>query len=138
MAQLEDNLRTFKEQKPLSEQELSALFTVAEELKGGVPCTACGYCKEGCPMGLDIPKMLSTLNDIQFSPSVNSTMWIEFSPEDKQPSACIGCGQCTHICPQKIDIPTALQRLCEKLKVMPSWREISREREEIQKRWAEK
>ena len=138
MAQLQDNLRIFAKEKPLSEQELSTLFSVAEALKGGVPCTACGYCKEGCPMGLDIPKMLSTLNDLTFSPSVNSTMWIEFSPEDKQPGACIGCGHCTHICPQKINIPEALKELKGKLEKMPSWREISREREEIQKRWAEK
>ena len=138
MAQLEDNLRTFKQKKPLSEQELSALFSVAESMKGGVPCTACGYCKEGCPMGLDIPKMLSTLNDIQFSPSVNSTMWIEFSPEDKKPSACISCGKCARVCPQKIDIPKELLKLADKLKAMPSWAAISKEREEIQRKWAEK
>lgn len=137
MAQLEDNLETFREQKPLSEAELSTLFQVAEALKGGVPCTACGYCMEGCPMGLNIPRMLATLNDLTFAKSVNVCMWLQFSPADKQPSACIECGKCTRTCPQGIDVPASLKALSEKMKTVPSWAEISREREEAQKRMRE-
>ena len=137
MAQLEDNLETFGEEKPLSEAELSTLFQVAEALKGGVPCTACGYCMEGCPMGLNIPRMLATLNDLTFAKSVNVCMWLQFSPADKQPSACIECGKCTRTCPQGIDVPASLKALSEKMKTVPSWAEISREREEAQKRMRE-
>ena len=137
MAQLEDNLETFGEEKPLSEAELSTLFQVAEALKGGVPCTACGYCMEGCPMGLNIPRMLATLNDLTFAKSVNVCMWLQFSPADQQPSACIECGKCTRTCPQGIDIPASLKALSEKMKTVPSWAEISRQREEAQKRMRE-
>ncbi len=137
MAQLEDNLETFGEEKPLSEAELSTLFQVAEGLKGGVPCTACGYCMEGCPMGLNIPRMLATLNDLTFAKSVNVCMWLQFSPADQQPSACIECGKCTRTCPQGIDIPASLKALSEKMKTVPSWAEISRQREEAQKRMRE-
>ena len=137
IAQLEDNLETFREEKPLSEAELSTLFQVAEALKGGVPCTACGYCMEGCPMGLNIPRMLATLNDLTFAKSVNVCMWLQFSPADKQPSACIECGKCTRTCPQGIDVPVSLKALSEKMKTVPSWAEISREREEAQKRMRE-
>lgn len=137
MAQLEDNLETFGEEKPLSEAELSTLFQVAEALKGGVPCTACGYCMEGCPMGLNIPRMLATLNDLTFAKSVNVCMWLQFSPADQQPSACIECGKCVRTCPQGIDIPASLKALSEKMKTVPSWAEISRQREEDQKRMRE-
>jgi len=137
IAQLEDNLETFGEEKPLSEAELSTLFQVAKALKGGVPCTACGYCMEGCPMGLNIPRMLATLNDLTFAKSVNVCMWLQFSPADKQPSACIECGKCTRTCPQGIDVPASLKALSEKMKTVPSWAEISRQREEAQKRMRE-
>lgn len=137
MAQLEDNLETFGEEKPLSEAELSTLFQVAEALKGGVPCTACGYCMEGCPMGLNIPRMLATLNDLTFAKSVNVCMWLQFSPADQQPSACIECGKCVRTCPQGIDVPASLKALSEKMKTVPSWAEISRQREEAQKRMRE-
>jgi len=84
-------------------------------------------------MGLNIPMMLEVANEIRFSPSVNASMRIEFLSEDKKPSACIGCGACSAVCPQNIDIPAALKELDGMLKTMPSWKEISRQREEAQK-----
>lgn len=88
-------------------------------------------------MGLNIPRMLATLNDLTFAKSVNVCMWLQFSPADKQPSACIECGKCTRTCPQGIDVPASLKALSEKMKTVPSWAEISREREEAQKRMRE-
>lgn len=134
MTQLNDNLRTFSAPAPLSEKELATLLDVAESLKDTVPCTACGYCKEGCPMGLHIPQMIATLNDIRFAPTVNPCMWIQALPKEKQPSACINCGACRHICPQKINVPEVLASLAEALKTIPSWAEICKEREEAQKK----
>lgn len=127
--QMIDNLNTFAETRPLSEKELTALLDIAEGMKDSVPCTACRYCCDGCPAGLDIPMLLSTYNELRFASLVNPAMRIEFLDESKKPSACIGCGKCSRICPQNIDIPAALKDLSERLSKLPSWEEICRQRE---------
>ncbi len=129
MEQMMDNVKTFSEDKPLSAEETALLLEIAEGMKDSIPCTACRYCCDGCPAGLDIPGLISTYNEIRFSPAVNVAMRIEFMPEDKKPTACIGCGQCTQMCPQNIDIPGALKDFAEKLSKLPSWVEICRQRE---------
>ncbi len=130
MAQMEDNVKTFSQAKLLSVEETALLLDIAEGMKDSIPCTACRYCCDGCPMGLDIPGLISTYNELRFSPAVNVAMRIEFMPEDKKPSACIACGQCTRMCPQGIDIPGAMKDFAEKLSKLPSWAEICRQREE--------
>lgn len=129
-----DNIRTFETSKPLNEQELAAVMKIAESLKNSVPCTACRYCTDGCPMGLDIPTLIAILNDLRFAPVTNTAMMLEFAPEEKRPSACIACGKCARICPQGIDIPGVLAELTELLKTVPSWAAISKAREEEQKK----
>ena len=133
MEQMVDNVKTFSEDKPLTAEETALLLDIAEGMKDSIPCTACRYCCDGCPAGLDIPGLISTYNELRFSPAVNVAMRIEFLPEDKKPTACIGCGQCTRMCPQNIDIPGALKDFAEKLSKLPSWAEICRQREEAAK-----
>jgi predicted aldo/keto reductase-like oxidoreductase len=135
--QMEDNVNTFADSKPLTQGETEVLLKIAERMKDSIPCTACRYCCKGCPMGLDIPMLISVLNDLRFAPVTNSAMILEFAPEEKRPSACIACGKCSRICPQGIDIPVALAELTEKLKTIPSWAAISKIREEEQIRLRE-
>ncbi len=125
-----DNVRTFETEKPLTSQELALVMDIAEGMKNTIPCTACRYCCDGCPAGLDIPTLISILNDQRFAPSTNTAMMLEFAPESQKPTACIGCGKCTHICPQGIDVPGAMAELAQILKTVPSWAAISRQREE--------
>ena len=129
MEQMVDNVKTFSEDKPLTAEETALLLDIAEGMKDSIPCTACRYCCDGCPAGLDIPGLISTYNELRFSPAVNVAMRIEFMPEDKKPTACIGCGQCARMCPQNIDVPGALKDFAEKLSKLPSWAEICRQRE---------
>lgn len=137
MAQMQDNIKTFSKEKPLSEAETNVLLEIAEGMKDSVPCTACRYCCDGCPMGLNIPSLLATYNELRVAPAVNTAMRIEALPEEKRPSACIGCGKCAQICPQKIDIPKAMKELDEMLGKLPSWAEICRQREEAAKKLRE-
>ena len=130
MAQLKENIRIFENPKPLNEAEEATLGCIAEGMKSSVPCTRCGYCTAGCPMGLDIPLFLSIYNELRVLKNVQSTLPIQFAPEDKKPSACIGCGKCTVTCPQKIDIPKILGELSDTVDAMPKWADICREREE--------
>ncbi len=132
--QLDDNLKTFSEEKPLTANELIVILEIAEGMKNSVPCTACGYCKDGCPQGINIPALLEMYNEIRIAPVTNITMRIDALDEDKKPSSCIGCGACSAICPQSIDIPAYLADLVERAKKVPSWSVISKEREEAAKR----
>ncbi len=130
LEQMEDNLRTFAQPKPLNAQELAAILEVAEGLKDSVPCTACRYCVPECPLSLEIPTMIGTYNDLKVDTRLNCTVWLEAVPADKHPSACLKCGKCAKMCPQGIDIPGVLADLVEKLKKVTPWTEICRQREE--------
>lgn len=124
--QVEDNLRTFREKRPLSGKEREILLDIAENLKKGVPCTACRYCCDGCPMGLDIPYLLQCYNDYKFAQTMTPSMRIDALEEEKRPAACIGCGQCTHACPQGIDVPSALAELAKMYEEGPHWGDMVR------------
>lgn len=112
MEQLEENIRTFEERKPLNEEEKKALFEIADEMlnKKVLPCTACRYCTSHCPMGLNIPHLLSLYNEHIFTGGgFIAPMAISALPEDKRPSACIGCRSCEKVCPQQIKISEAMR-----------------------------
>lgn len=130
LAQMQENVRTFEQERPLSQAEETLLLSIGQQLQQGVPCTGCRYCCDGCPMGLDIPLLLATLNDARFQPTFTPGMRIEFLPSEKQPSACLACGACAQICPQHIDIPSALKELTQRLQQIPNWTALSRQREE--------
>lgn len=133
-AQMVDNVKTFEAPRPLNETEQEALRQIARQLSNSVPCTACRYCCDGCPQGLDIPTLLAFYNDLKVTPSFLLGMRIEAMPPEKRPAACIGCGACAAICPQNIDIPAALADMARILDTLPSWEAVCREREEAAKR----
>ncbi len=128
--QLEDNVKPFSTDAPLSEGKVATLYEIAEGLKNSVPCTACRYCIKGCPMELDIPALLEIYNDLSYAPGVLTASKVEFMPENKRPSACIACSRCVKSCPQNIDIPLTLISLTKMLEKIPSWRAICAERAE--------
>ena len=134
LEQMRDNVKTFSESRPLTDRESERILEIAEGMKDSIPCTACRYCCEGCPKGLDIPKLIGIFNEVRFMPTTISAMRVEFLPEDKKPSACISCGKCKKICPQNIDIPQAMQDLTKALEKIPSWTEVCRQREAAQKK----
>ena len=134
MEQMVDNVKTFEAPKPLTDEENALLMDIAEQLKNAVPCTACRYCCDGCPMGLDIPALLAIYNDLKVTPTFLLGMRVEALPPEKRPDACIGCGACMSICPQNINIPEALADMAQILKGLPSWEAICREREAAAKK----
>lgn len=129
LAQMQDNLATFARRDTLNPEETELLLSIARGMMDSIPCTACRYCCEGCPKGLDIPALLAVYNELRVTPTINAAMRVEFLPEEKKPTACIACGKCARSCPQNIDIPRALKELAEKLTTIPSWAETCRQRE---------
>ncbi|MGM9606565.1 MAG: aldo/keto reductase [Oscillospiraceae bacterium] len=116
--QVMDNLHTFETNRPLTEDEMSVLTEIATEMRGGVSCTACRYCTAYCPMGLEIPDLLSLYNELSFSnDAFLPKMHLSKIPAEKQPSSCIGCRRCETVCPQEIKISEALADFVSKILV---------------------
>lgn len=134
MEQMADNVHTFEKEDALSEEEEKTLMQIAETLKDALPCTACRYCCDGCPKGIDIPQMINYYNNLKFAPTLNVKMSLDAVDKNHRPSACVKCGKCKSICPQNIDIPDALEKLSDMLSEMPSWADICRQRDEDAKK----
>lgn len=129
MDQMKDNIKTFSEGNDLNQDEFNMLLEMAEGLKVGVPCTACGYCLKGCPQELDIPMLLAGYNDQKYQAGVTVGIQMDGTPREKWPDKCISCGACVRTCPQKIDIPGVMKEFYEMLTSGKSWTEICKERE---------
>ena len=130
-ADVEDNLKTFEAEKPITEEENEALYEIAETMKTGVPCTGCRYCCDGCPAELNIPMLLECYNTYRTAEgNIPASMRLDGLPEDKKADACVGCGQCTHACPQGINVPAVMKELDRLYKEAPSWADLSKGRKE--------
>lgn len=129
--QMVDNVKTFENENPLSPAEKELLEKVAGSMLDMVPCTACRYCCDGCPAGLDIPYLLSCYNDLKLEVTYTPLMKLEILPEEKRPSACMGCGACASICPQGIDIPKIMSSLSDTFEKYPKWSELCVKRNAI-------
>lgn len=118
MEQLQENIRTYSEDKPLNEKEMETLLAIAGGMleKKILPCTSCHYCVSHCPQELDIPELLALYNEHCFTEGgFIAPMALSSYPKEKLPSACIGCGSCQAVCPQQIDIPEAMSDFAQKL-----------------------
>ncbi len=118
MEQLQENIHTYSEDKPLNEKEMETLLAIAGGMleKKILPCTSCHYCVSHCPQELDIPELLALYNEHCFTEGgFIAPMALSSYPKEKLPSACIGCGSCQAVCPQQIDIPEAMSDFAQKL-----------------------
>ena len=116
MEQMEKNIHTYEEDKPLSEGEQKVLAEVTDSMLDTLPCTACRYCVTHCPKGLDIPTLLSMYNEMRFANNIIVQMAADALEEEKRPAACIGCKSCEAVCPQMLQISHAMKDFAEKLK----------------------
>lgn len=127
MEHLEDNLRTFCNFEPLSEDQLQMLERAAIMIREypTVDCTACQYCMP-CPYGIDIPGVFqfynSQIKDGTYAVSSEQKRYERIKrkyllsynkavPTVRQASHCIGCKMCEHHCPQGIEIASQMQRI---------------------------
>ena len=122
MEQLEKNLKTFEEDKPLSEKEMEALMQIVDKMMAqkSIPCTACHYCVSHCPQGLDIPYLISLYNEHLLTAADGGMAFIApmalmAMPEDKKPISCLHCHSCEQVCPQQIKISDMMTDFVEKI-----------------------
>jgi predicted aldo/keto reductase-like oxidoreductase len=110
--QMADNLNFMEDFRPLSDAERAAVDKVCAVFKSMdlIPCTACSYCTDGCPMGIRIPRLFSCMNNKKRFKDWNAYFYYEISTKDAgKASDCVGCGQCEEACPQHLPIRELLQ-----------------------------
>ena len=115
--QLKDNVDYMKNFEPLNDKEMETVLKVGELLRnmGGIPCTACRYCTDGCPMKISIPDLFSCYNTkVQFN-DWNAGYYYNIHTQNGNGKAsdCIKCGKCEKICPQHLEIRKLLTKVSE-------------------------
>ena len=118
--QMQDNVQTFQNFEPLSEEEKALVNEVRDRMLDvpQIGCTSCRYCTDGCPMRISIPDVFKAVNTIRL---YNET----FRPKNfynsligqgcGRASECIACGQCEGVCPQHLPIIDLLKEASEML-----------------------
>ncbi len=116
--QLEENMKTYQTNEPLTEEEFDALIQcIDKEVKeGNLPCTSCHYCTTHCPKGLPIPELIALYNEHKVTGGgFIAPMAVGSMPKEKQPANCIGCKSCEKVCPQQIKISEMMADFSAKL-----------------------
>lgn len=118
MEQVDDNLKTFGDFKPMSEEELATVDRVVDILNNRVQngCTGCSYCMP-CPAGVNIPRNFRIWNTYHMYQNYNTVKWNWETemPDNERANKCIECGKCEAICPQALNIREDLKRVMEDL-----------------------
>ena len=111
MAQLQDNMSYMKDFQPFAPQEFDIVKKAADIINEAIaiPCTACGYCVDGCPQKIAIPKYFELYNaEKQFGERTGSVLYEiyykNYAQINGRASDCIECGRCEKHCPQHIEI----------------------------------
>ena len=112
LSQMEDNTSYMQDFRPLSEEEKQLCFKAAQIINSqiAIPCTACHYCTEGCPMKIAIPEYFSLYNEDMREHleekgwTINYSYYGHLTEKRGKASDCIGCGQCESVCPQHLPI----------------------------------
>jgi len=120
MDHVNDNTEYMKDFIPLNSEEYAIIDQVVDIINSSIaiPCTACGYCVDGCPVGIPIPKYFALYNaDLQALNkgfSTQMTYYTNMTVDLPAASRCIGCGQCESACPQHIAVIDGLKLVAER------------------------
>ncbi len=118
LEQVEDNMRAFKDFKPLSDDESKAIKRSQEIMAESdiIQCTGCAYCEKVCPQGIGIAGSMTALNYFinfgdPYAANYQLGFVVRFNAGKKMPSECIQCGACESACPQNIPILDCFERI---------------------------
>lgn len=115
--QMNDNCSFMEPLQRLTQEEYKVIDQAVAIMNSipTVPCTACQYCVDGCPMHINIPGIFAAENyhlRYNFLPVAKGQY--EGAVRDKGAAGdCIACGACESHCPQHISIIEELQKAAE-------------------------
>lgn len=120
MAQLEDNTSYMQNFKPLDAGEKKVIEDAIKALHAAVaiPCTACRYCVEFCPMKIAIPDYFALYNAEKQEHSgkpftIQRVYYNNLIKEHGKASACLSCRLCEQHCPQHIKISEWMKKVAQ-------------------------
>lgn len=107
--EVEDNIHTFKNYKPLSEEEHGLLKQAVDIIRAtpNIPCTGCGYCAPNCPKKIVIPGFMNLYNNYLKHKNLDTIKHIHnmcTMGDNGRPADCVQCGACEKHCPQHLEI----------------------------------
>ena len=114
--QVLDNTGYMQDFKPLSDEELSFITKAADIVNKhiSIPCTACSYCTEGCPMNIAIPKYFELYNAARQKDgdiAAEQADYAALAGDFGKAGDCVRCGQCEGRCPQHLPIRQYLRNV---------------------------
>lgn len=116
--QMQDNLLTMADFKPLTNEEKDIIDEVQSRLEATptIPCTNCKYCVKDCPKEIAIPRVFSAMNIyLQYNNLAGAKSSYSWIKNCGLAGDCIACGQCEMVCPQQIPIIEQLKEIAETL-----------------------
>ena len=102
LAQMKDNLSYMKNFQPLTEAEQQVIREAQRVMSGDktIPCTACRYCTDGCPMNIPIPEIFAVKN----RKDGTAGDYAAATDGRGKASACVACGQCEGAYPRQLKV----------------------------------
>jgi len=137
------NINVMEQYKP---ETFDYIGHVNSEVKrAGNICTGCGYCRSGCPQGINIPAYMQAYNmkfmsdtkemyrqtESELVSDILVLKKLNLEYQELPESAinpCIGCGKCENICTQQLPVISRIQDVFEKILKRGSSREGHKER----------
>ncbi len=121
LQQLKENIDTFVNYKKMSEKELETAQKIARiiQSQGAINCTACKYCLEVCPRGINIPAIFGLYNLYKGNTNKNAGFMFVYNynalEESTKADKCINCNLCNRNCPQNLEIPKLLKDVLQEV-----------------------
>ena len=117
LSEVEDNVETFRDLKPLSEEERKLVQKAVEILSvdPSIPCTDCLYCVKQCPNGVAIAHSLKHYNGYLLYKDLGALKHMHYmmGMSGAKPKNCTKCGACEKVCPQHLKISDYMAIIAE-------------------------